>query len=99
MKMHLSELDSSFLNPNLHPAFKNSVVTSPSPFIKEDHNHNEMIDPLLLEQKLALDDSLQTVHNLNLLRSEDAEKLKLMDKKDIITYYEGILDKCHEVIN
>lgn len=45
-----------------------------------------------------MDDSMQTVANLKLLKTEDAEKLLLLDKKDIIKYYEGLLDKCHEVI-
>lgn len=56
------------------------------------------MDQSLLEQKLALEDSMQTSYNLKLLKSEDAEKLLQMDKQDIIAYYEGLLDKCHQVI-
>ena len=56
------------------------------------------MDQSLLEQKLALEDSMQTSYNLKLLKSEDAEKLLQMDKQDIIAYYEGLLDKCNQVI-
>jgi len=46
----------------------------------------------------SLNESTQTLKNLKLLKSDDIEKLMQMDKSEIIKYYEGLLDKCHEVI-
>jgi hypothetical protein len=31
-------------------------------------------------------------------KSEDIAKLMTMDKQEIINYYEGLLDKCHETL-
>eukprot|EP00347_Sterkiella_histriomuscorum_P013121 403365937 len=45
-----------------------------------------------------MNDSMQTVQNLKLLKTEDAEKLLTMDKSEIIKYYESLLDKCHEAL-
>ena len=52
-----------------------------------------------LERNLQLDETQQTVSGLKLLKTDDADKIIQLDKADIIKYYEGILDKCHEVIN
>lgn len=41
---------------------------------------------------------MDTVKNLNLLKSEDADKIMKLDKQEIIQYYEGLLNKCHELI-
>lgn len=51
-------------------------------------------------QNLEYDnDSMNTIKNLRINREEDLEKVKLMDKEDVIKYYEEVLDRCHEVIN
>jgi isocitrate dehydrogenase len=44
------------------------------------------------------EDSLHTTENLKLLREEDAEKVTLMEKPELIKYYEGLLDKCHTAL-
>lgn len=45
-----------------------------------------------------MNDSMQTIQNLNLLKTEDAEKLLQLDKIEIIKYYESLIDKCHEAL-
>ncbi len=41
---------------------------------------------------------MDTIKNLKLLKSEDTESLMKLEKQGIIEYYEGLLNKCHEVI-
>ena len=52
-----------------------------------------------IERNIPDDESLNTVHNLRVVKTEDVDKLMLMDKSDLIKYYEGLIDKCHDVIN
>ena len=47
-------------------------------------------DPPLVDA----DDSLLTLKNLRVNKTEDAESLMQMDKGEIIVYYEQLLDKC-----
>ena len=47
-----------------------------------------------MPHNISMDDSLLTIQNLRVNKAEDADKLMLMDKQDIIAYYEQLLDKC-----
>jgi hypothetical protein len=44
------------------------------------------------------DESMNTINNLKVVRALDIDKLMLMEKENIIKYYESIIDKCHDVI-
>jgi hypothetical protein len=53
-----------------------------------------------MAQSILQDESHNnTLQNLRIFRTDDNEKLLMMDKFEIIKYYEDLLDKCHDVIN
>jgi hypothetical protein len=53
-----------------------------------------------MAQSILQDESHNnTIQNLRIFRTDDNEKLLMMDKSEIIKYYEDLLDKCHDVIN
>ncbi|CDW79238.1 UNKNOWN [Stylonychia lemnae] len=97
-----SDYDPSFLNPVPDYLRASSQKLQEMPLQESEliyrsnstaHNNfgSQNQDP-----NCSLNESSHTIQNLKLLKSEDTEKLLKMDKIDIIKYYEGLLDKCHE---
>lgn len=86
----MSDFDPSIFHQNKDTSQINisqDLIYSKPPKIHEENKRSPEVD-----------ESLTTVKNLRIIKTEDVDKIIEMDKEEIIKYYEGIIDKCHSVI-